>query len=211
MLRAKLEVITALAVRTIDGCDSVSVAIVIEGRATTAAVSDRVALEVDLMQYRADEGPCLDALAGEVVRLDVVEGSTYDRFAPGALDAGVQDIASFPCIDGGRVVATMNCYSRTRHGLADAEHGVRPLVELITETISSSAILVAALELADEATAGLEENALVNQAVGFVAHRRSCSMEAALAVIVDTAARRGVSLRAASEEILAGHDAALGD
>ena len=46
---------------------------------------------------------------------------------------------------------------------------------------------------------------LVNRAVGFVAHRRACSMEAALSVIVATAVAEGKSLRAASEAILDGH------
>jgi hypothetical protein len=205
VLRAKLEIIAAIAVRLIEGCDSVSIALVIEGEVSTAAVSDRVALEVDLMQYRFEEGPCLDALAGKVVRLDVVEGSTYDRFSPGALDAGVLDILSIPCIAEGRVVGTMNLYSRTAGGLEGVEQTAAPLVELVTETVHSSALLDAALELADRATASLEENAIVNQAVGFVAHRRGCSIEAALAVIVDTARRREETLRAVAEAILAGH------
>src|SRR5687768_16992783 len=211
VLRAKLEVIAAVIVRLIDGCDSVSIAVVIEGRVTTAAISDRVALEVDLMQYRADEGPCLDALAGEVVRLDVVEGSTYDRFSPGALDAGVADILSIPCIAEDRVVGTVNFYSRTRDGLASAEETAAPLVEIVTETLAGTALLDAALELADEASATLEELAVVNQAVGFVAHRRTCSMEAALAVIIETAVSEGKSLRDAAEAILAGHADAIGD
>ena len=211
VLRAKLEVLATVMVRLIEGCDSVSIAVVLEGRATTAAISDRVALEVDLMQYRADEGPCLDALAGRVVRLDVVESSAYERFAPGALDAGVVDILSIPCVADGRVIGTVNVYSRTRRGLADAEDAARPLVDIATEMIASSPLLEAAVELADEATATVEEHMLVNRAVGFVAHRRNCSMERALAVIVETAVTGGQSLRSAAEAILEGHDDALGD
>ena len=205
VLRAKLEVLATVMVSMIDGCDSVSVAIVIEGRTTTAAISDRVALEVDLMQYRSDEGPCLDALSGRVVRLDVVEDGTYARFAPGALDAGVADILSIPCLADGRVVATVNIYSRTRHGLAAAEQAAAPIIRVVTQTITSSGLLEAALELADEAASAVEEQMLVNRAVGLVAHRRTCSMEAALAVIVETAMTEGQSLRAAAEAILEGH------
>jgi hypothetical protein len=211
ILRAKLEVIAAMFVRLVEGCDSVSIGMVVDGRATTAAISDRLALEVDLMQYRVGEGPCLDALTGQVVRLDLVEGSTYDRFAPGALDAGVLDIVSIPCLAGGRVVGTANLYSRTPHGLDGAESAVAPLVELLSDVLSSSALLDAAVELADQATATLEEQGLVNQAVGLVAHRRGCSMEAALAFIVEAAVGRGQSLRAAAEAILGGHADAIQD
>jgi len=209
VLRGKLEVVAAIIVRLVDGCDSVSIAIVIEGRATTAAISDRLALEVDLVQYRAGEGPCLDALGGHVVRLDVVDGAGYERFAPGALDAAVLDVLSVPCVSDGRVVGTVNIYSRTRHGLASADGALAPLVDVVTDIISATTVLDAALDLADEATAALEEHGLVNQAVGFVAHRRRCSMEAALAFIVETAVRRGVPLRSA-EAILAGHADAIG-
>lgn len=163
------------------------------------------------MQYRADEGPCLDALTGRVVRLDVVEGSNYDRFSHGALDAGVADILSIPCVVDDRVVGTVNLYSRTRHGLSAAERSAAPLVEIVTETIEESPLLDAALELADEATTNVEEHMLVNRAVGFVAHRRGVSMEAALAVIIETAVNEGKALRAAAEGILDGHADVIGD
>lgn len=184
---------------------------VIEGRPTSAAISERVALEVDLMQYRAEEGPCLDALEGKIVRLDVIEGAHYERFAPGALDAGVAEVLSLPCIIDGRVVGSVNCYSRTRRGLAGAEDLAAPVVAVVSETIAGSPLLQAAVDLADRATETMEEHMLVNRAVGFVAHRRGCSMEAALAVIVETAVAAGQSLREAAEVILEGHADAIGD
>lgn len=211
VLRGRLEVAAAIVVRLIEGCDSVSIAVAIEGRPTTAAISDRVALEVDLMQYRAAEGPCLDALIGKVVRLDVVEGGKYERFAPGALDAGVADVLSLPCMIDGRVVGSVNCYSRSRHGLSGAEELAVPIVAVVAETIAGSPLLEAAVDLADRATATVEEHLLVNRAVGLVAQRRRCSTEAALAVIVETAVAAGQTLREAADAILEGHADAIGD
>ena len=205
VLREKLDAIAALTLRLVEGCDSVSIALVIEGEARTAAVTDRVSLEVDLIQYRVDEGPCLEALGGRFIRLDLIESSAYERFAPGAMDAGIRDIVSVPCAHpDGRVVATMNIYSRTEGGLMDAATAVAPLVAYLTETISESPVLDAAVELADSASAALEENAVVHQAVGYLAASRTWSMEAALAALVATSVMRGEDLRTVSEAVLAG-------
>lgn len=205
VVRAKLDAVAALTVRLVEGCDSVSIALVIEGEARTAAVTDRIALEVDLIQYRFDEGPCLEALGGQVVRFDLIESSAYERFSPGAMDAGIRDIVSVPCIDpDGRVVATMNIYSRTEHGRMDAAEAVAPLAAYVTETITESPLLDAAVELADLASAALEENAVVNQAVGYLAASRTWSMEAALAALVATAVACGEDLRTVAQGVLAG-------
>src|SRR3954454_12592185 len=93
-VRARLGAAAQLAVRIVPGCSSASVAILLQTGVSTAAVSDRVALEVDLLQYRFGEGPCLDALEGQVVRVDLRHDDTYQRIAPGALDAGVSAVLS---------------------------------------------------------------------------------------------------------------------
>src|SRR4051812_6294188 len=98
VVRARLGAAAQLALRIIPGCSSVSIAILLETGVSTAAVSDRVALEVDLLQYRFGEGPCLDALEGQVVRVDLRADEAYQRITPGALDAGVASILSLPCL-----------------------------------------------------------------------------------------------------------------
>src|SRR3954469_8219215 len=97
IVRARLGAAAQLAVRIVPGCSSSGVAIVLETGVSTAAVSDRVALEIDLLQYRFGEGPCLDALEGQVVRVDLRDDGSYRRIAPGALDAGVATVLSLPC------------------------------------------------------------------------------------------------------------------
>ena len=49
------------AVQDIPGCRAASVCVLTHGEPRTAAVSDAVAIEVDVAQYTANEGPCLDA------------------------------------------------------------------------------------------------------------------------------------------------------
>ena len=72
-LPAKLEAVVAMVKRTIPNCDATGITLRIEGEPTSVAVSDRLAIEIDLVQYRTGEGPCLAAMAvGKVVRLSLI-------------------------------------------------------------------------------------------------------------------------------------------
>jgi GAF domain-containing protein len=62
-LDAVLRHVVRLAVETITTCDSCGISVVEGARVSTRAASDRRADEVDNLQYRAGEGPCLAAIA----------------------------------------------------------------------------------------------------------------------------------------------------
>lgn len=211
VIRAKLEAVAALLVRMIPDCDSVSIGIILEGAATTAAASDHVALEVDLLQYKFQEGPCLDSVssgggAGQVVRIDLIDDPRYRRFAPGALDAGIASVLSIPCMSrAGRVVGSLNLYSRRRGTLGPAaEAAAAPFAAFVAETISESAVLDAASDLVAEVTTAVERHAIINQAVGLIIKRRGCTAEAALAALGWTATARGQDLPTAARAIVNG-------
>src|SRR4051794_34173986 len=61
-LVAKLAAVAELIHRAGVGCDWMSIALVVEGTVTTAASTSSTAVEVDLVQYRQQEGPCLTAV-----------------------------------------------------------------------------------------------------------------------------------------------------
>src|SRR3954451_1387702 len=90
-LGAALAQIAEAAVVSVPGCDAASVAISIEGRPATAAATARVALELDLVQYDSDDGPCLTSFRTiEALRLDVVEArEAFPHFARAAKERGV--------------------------------------------------------------------------------------------------------------------------
>lgn len=53
-------------------------------------MSDRLTVEIDLVQYETGEGPCLSAMKdSKIGRVDVIgQDSRFSRFTPGALDRG---------------------------------------------------------------------------------------------------------------------------
>ncbi len=84
-LPAKLETRVAMARRTVPNCHAAGISLLVDGQPTTAAVSDRLAVQIDLVQYETGEGPCLAALSdSKVIRVDVMErDSRFARIAPG--------------------------------------------------------------------------------------------------------------------------------
>src|SRR3954468_23772403 len=114
-LGTNLARIAQTATETIPGCDGASIALSLQGRPATAAISTRVALEVDMVQYDTGEGPCLTAFgSSRSVRIDAVDISEdFPHFAVGAHAIGVQSVLSVPAIRGDDVVGTLNLYSRS--------------------------------------------------------------------------------------------------
>lgn len=107
--------IAEAATSSVPGCDAASIAISIGGRAATAAITARVALELDLVQYDLDEGPCLTTYRTmSNLRIDLVEqSSSFPHFAVAAQARGVRGVLSIPATWGHDVVGTLNLYSRT--------------------------------------------------------------------------------------------------
>src|SRR4051812_19764017 len=75
-LGAALANIAEAATVSVPRCDAASIAISIEGRPASAAVTAPIALELDLVQYDTGDGPCLTAFASmSTIRIDLVEQS----------------------------------------------------------------------------------------------------------------------------------------
>ena len=85
--------------------DSLSCGITLRrGRQTdTVACSDELAGQVNGLQYRLGEGPCLTALADgrAVYSADLAADARWPRFAPAAVARGVQSALSLPLIAAG--------------------------------------------------------------------------------------------------------------
>src|SRR4051795_7023053 len=89
-LGAALARIAETATLSVPGCDAATIAISIEGRPATAAMTARVGLELDLVQYDTDDGPCLTTFRTmNTVRLDLTEkNDPFPHFAVAARRRG---------------------------------------------------------------------------------------------------------------------------
>ena len=87
---AVLDKISDLARRAIPGADEVSVTLMRDKGAYTAAFTGDLALACDERQYERGHGPCLDASATTATLLidDMEQETRWPDFTPGAADAG---------------------------------------------------------------------------------------------------------------------------
>lgn len=207
-LPAKLETVVGIAKRTVPNCDSAGIVLMIDGQPTTSAVSDHLAVEIDLVQYATGQGPCLAAMEdSHVVRIDVLDrDSRFTHFAPGALDLNLESVLSMPLPVGNSVVGALNMYSRVPHAFdAQSEEIARPLAEYAAEIVSTSPLYAYSLEMVDGLVESLENQAIVAQATGIIMATEARSDEEALDQLRGVALASGKSMRAVADSVILEH------
>ena len=102
-----------LAVSTIEGCDFAGVFLVVNGEVTTPVCTDPLAAEVDGLQHRFKEGPCLAAMAQGITFYaeDLADDARWPTFGPAATVAGVRSLLALPLLVPG-VPGALNLYAR---------------------------------------------------------------------------------------------------
>ena len=184
-LGAALAGIAEAATVSVPRCDAASIAISIEGRPSTAAITARVALELDLVQYDTQDGPCLTCFRTmTTMRVDLVEGGEeFPHFAPAARRLGVASVLSVPATWGNEVVGTLNLYSQTGAFDETAVTIAEVLAAQIAIAISRSPEFAAARSVVEEAQRGAEDHADVNLATGLLMVNEACTAEQAEALL----------------------------
>ena len=204
-LPAQLEAVVGIVRRTVPTCDGAGIVLLVDGEPTSIAVSDRLTIEIDLVQYETGEGPCLSALQdGDVVRIDILEkDSRFTRFAPGALDRGLQSVLSTPLTANGRRVGALNMYSTQPNAFdAQTSEAVRPMAEYAGQAIASSPLYAYSLDMVDGLVEDLETRAIIEQATGVLMASQEKTSGDALGQLRDLAMRSGESMRTVAEWII---------
>ncbi len=204
-LPTQLEAAVELAKRTVPACDAAGISLFITGEPTTAAATDRVVLEVDLVQYEAGEGPCLEAIAeSNIVRVDLIgQEMRYSRFAPGAMDTGINSVVSFPLKAGGRTVGAFNLYSYSANAFDDdTQRLMEPIVGYAADVLATSPLYAYSLDVVDGLVESMEERAVITNATGALMARHDLTHNEAFDALRDRALVQGSSLREAATSVL---------
>lgn len=180
-LGAALAGIAEAAVTSVPGCDAASVTLSIEGRPATAAVTGRIALELDMVQYDIHDGPCLSSFRNaDTVRLDVVDpGGDFPHFAVAANERGVRGVLSVPATWGSELVATLNLYSRSGPFDDSAASIAAVLAAQVAIAVSRSPEFAAARATVEQAQRDADDQADVGVATGLLMGTQDCTTEQA--------------------------------
>jgi GAF domain-containing protein len=200
--------IAEAATASVPGCDAATIAISIEGRPATAATTGRVALELDLVQYDFDDGPCLTSFRTmSAVRIDITErNDAFPHFARAARRRGVRSVLSVPATWGGEVVATMNLYSRSGPFDETAVSVAAVLATQVAIAVSHSPEFAAARAVVEETQRATDDQADINVATGLLMGTESCTVEQAEGLIREAAVADEQTLLQIAHRIIEQHD-----
>jgi anti-anti-sigma factor len=203
-LRADLEQLVEFSCQVVPACSAASIALLVDGTPTTLAVTEHVALELDIVQYDNNEGPCLSALSGERIRVDVVDADErFPHFAIGATDRRVHSVLSMPIVHDDDVIGTLNLYSNEPEAFDEtAEDIARLTSSQAAQAIARSAILTGARHRRDQLQAHYDQSVLVARAQGVLIATQRCSAEQARNLLANAASATGDTLLTIAERIL---------
>jgi GAF domain-containing protein len=110
---ALLAHIVRAVVTEVPGAECAGITLVTGEQVSTAVASNELVKRIDRVQYKADEGPCLDAARRhETVRSDDLRAETrWMRFAQQAADLGVLSILSIQLFVEAESFGALNIYS----------------------------------------------------------------------------------------------------
>lgn len=185
-LGAVLKTIAHLAKRTIPGASDVSVTLVRNKAAQTAAFTGELALSLDESQYETGYGPCLDASAAAMtvpVR-DMTGESRWPQWTARAIERGVNSSLSIGLPVQDTVAGALNIYS-TKPDAFDND------AVLLAQTFSGYAAVAlanahlydATATLAQQLQAAMESRAVIEQAKGIIMGDRRCGADEAFAIL----------------------------
>jgi GAF domain-containing protein len=166
---------------SVPGCDAATIAISIGGRPATAAMTGTVALELDLVQYDHDDGPCLTSFrTASALRLDLYEQrEAFPHVAIAARQFGIRGVLSVPAIWGTETIATLNLYSRGGPFDESAETVALVLAAQVVIAVSRSPEYVAARAVVEEAQRKTDDRSEIALATGMLISSQDCTREQA--------------------------------
>ena len=180
-LNSTLCAVTQAAVDLIPGADSADI-LTITGRHhyQSHAPTSTLPADLDRVQARFGEGPCVDAAVdGFVTRSDdlTVEGR-WPRFTPQALRAGVYSIVSFRLYTRAAVTGALNVLATTAHAFDDE-------AVIIGEVLAAhAAIAINAGRRESQWHSALVSRDLIGQAKGMLMERFSVGADQAFQMLV---------------------------
>ncbi len=197
-VEATMRAITRAAVSTVPGAEASGITFVKARREleSRAATSD-LPREVDELQERLGEGPCLDAVREEeVVRVDDVRTEQrWRRFAAEATSLGVGSMLCFPLSVEGDRMGALNLYAQEPHSFDEEAQDIGLMLA------SHAAVALAGAQNEENLRTGMSNRDLIGQAKGILMERYKITADQAFGLLVRTSSVTNRKLRDIAEAL----------
>jgi GAF domain-containing protein len=201
-----LERVAALAKRAIDPAEEVSLTLIEEGRAYTAAHTGALALDADELQYERGHGPCMDAgRAGlTMVISDMLTEERWPDYTRAAAERGVGSSLSVPLPVQGSSIGAINIYSTKRRAFEDPDVVAvgEEIAGLAAVAVHNATTYASAASAAEQMAEAMASRAVIEQAKGVVMALHGCDADQAFALLTKESQRRNHKLREIAREVV---------
>ena len=197
--------VASLACRTLPPCDYASVTMVNDGRPSTPVQTDKVAADLDSVQYRSRRGPCLEAYqVGKIVREKIPEeAERWPEFSTVAMNAGIQSVLAVPLVAKGQPLGALNLYSKSSAGYdAAAEETALLFSQQAAVACANAEVYWRTYTLTEHLREALESRDVIGQAKGILMARRNCTAEAAFELLRQASQHRNIKLREVADQVV---------
>ena len=196
---ATMQTAVDVALRDIDGAEAIGLSMVTRRREveTLAATAPEARL-ADVLQYRHDEGPCLDAVWEHRVvhSRDLRQESRWPRWAAQAsAETGYRSMMAFQLFTTSDRLGALNLYSTQVDGFdtTDRDHGLALAAHISVAVRSAQQI--------QNLQAALDSRTVIAQAVGILMERYDLEPDGAFSVLTRVSTTTNSKLRDLAEQL----------
>jgi ANTAR domain/GAF domain len=163
---------------------------------------------VEMMQLRAGEGPCVEAVAtGRVVSVEDLRNvaDRWPRFAADASRSGFASLHAIPMRLRESIIGSLNLF-RDRVGKLNEPDAIaaKALADIATISILQQRLVEESILTQGQLQRALDSRVVIEQAKGYVAQSRGLDMDAAFQLIRSQARSTQTRLSVVAEDIVTG-------
>lgn len=180
------------------------------GQLVDAAASDERTRQLELTSIEWDEGPCRDCFRTRKQVPDVPLASQsarmrWPRFAPRAVEAGFTSVVAAPLRLHKQVIGSLNLFRDRPGPLDDAQLRLgQALADTATIGVLQQRAVSEQMTVSAQLQAALDSRIIIEQAKGYLAHRRDTSVEEAFSLMRHHARDHQVRLTEIARQVLQG-------
>jgi hypothetical protein len=194
----------------VPGADLVSVTMRAADGFHTPVHTDPLASRLDEVQYRLDEGPCVESTRtpglGLTYSRDLGAGREFPRFGPAAADLGVHSVLAvglFPHGGAEPRMGALNLYSHERGGLDELDRDLALVLAAHASTALGATMASSAADLeASQLREALNSRDVIGQAKGILMERRGISADEAFDTLRRASQALNVKLAQVAETLV---------
>ena len=199
-LEDTLDAIVTAARTSVPGFEHVGISVVQgDGTVTTMAATSPLVEELDTLQYKLGQGPCLSTLRDDTLVLaeEMAHEQRWPRYVPRAVEAGVRSQMGVQLLTNEETLGGLNFYS-TSSDFISVEAPRR--AELFA---AHAALALDHARHADQASEAIPTRQLIGQAVGILMERFEITEDRAMYYLVRVASVGQLRLRDVAREVVA--------